>query len=272
MGKRQVVIFGLAVLAAVAAGADRVLLTNGEVFEEVIAESADDQRVTIRMASGSLRLPRSMVLRIDRQESGLGRYLERRRQLERDADASAEAWLELAYTAQALELAYGVREAALRAAEIDPHLQGLAPIMRRLGRVLDPDAGLWVPYRAPSPPPAPAPPSAPRSEARAHESEVERHLARAVEALAVAERQRTAVAEPPLRPSRSEPPPLPVVVVAGWAAPWVAAPSPGSPQPPAPSAPSSALLYEELVRRQPGSLLPFPRPYRGAPPVRRSGN
>lgn len=123
--------------------ADDVYLTNGRVFEGVIAEETETQ-VRIRMAGGVVAIPRGQVLRLEKGESPLAEYLRRKESLERAPDAGAAGWLELARWARAQKLE--PREAALRAARIDPRLPGLAPLLLDLGYVLDEELGRWVPY------------------------------------------------------------------------------------------------------------------------------
>lgn len=133
----------LLLLAPAAALADDVFLTNGRVFEGVIAEETETQ-VRIRMAGGVLAIPRGQVLRVEKGESALAEYLRRKEALERDPDAGAEGWLALARWARSQKLE--PREAALRAARLDPRLPGLSPVLRDLGYVFDQELASWVPY------------------------------------------------------------------------------------------------------------------------------
>lgn len=140
----------LAVAAALAlglglgapAGADDVHLANGKVFEGVVARAVGDQ-VEIRLAHGTLRLPSSQVLRIDVEATPLETWLSRRRALADDPGTSAADWLELALWARSQAIASGVREAARRAAALDPELPGLARLMSELGYARDP-GGPWL--------------------------------------------------------------------------------------------------------------------------------
>jgi hypothetical protein len=120
-----------------------VHLTNGRSFEDVLAEEVDSQ-VYIRMPGGELRLPKSQVERVEKGDSSFAEYLRRKGSLRRGADA--RGWLALAEWARARGLQHGTREAALRAAEVDPKLQGLGPILRSLGYVLDEEQDRWIPY------------------------------------------------------------------------------------------------------------------------------
>jgi DNA-binding transcriptional ArsR family regulator len=133
----------LLLIAPLRLAADDVYLTNGKTFEGVIAEVSETS-VRIRMPGGEISLPRSQVLRVEKQDSGFAEYLRRKQAL--GAGAPAAAWLDLARWARANELEQGAREAALRAAEIDPSLPGLGKVLRGMGYVLDEQAGRWMPY------------------------------------------------------------------------------------------------------------------------------
>ena len=135
----------LALLFHAPASADTVYLANGRTFEGVIAEVGDSE-VKIRMEGGSLSLPRSHVARVESSESDLAAYLRRKDALRRDKDTDAADWLALARWARSEGLAHGVREAALIAADLDPHLEGLASVLRGHGYVLDEQLDRWVPY------------------------------------------------------------------------------------------------------------------------------
>ena len=138
--------FGPAVLFAlspVGAAADDVFLKNGKSFRDVIA-TEDGAQVRLEMPGGELAISRTQVLRIERGTSPYGEYLARKSALGKAP--SAEAWLGLALWAQGQGLDSGVREASLKAAKLDPGLQGLPPLMRRLDYVLEGDLGRWIPY------------------------------------------------------------------------------------------------------------------------------
>jgi len=124
--------------------ADTVYLTNGRSFEGVIAE-VGDTAVKIQMPGGSLSLPRSHVLRVEKADSGFAEYLQRKAALKR-AGAGAEEWLKLARWAKSEELEQAAREAALAAADRDPRLEGLAPLLRSYGYVLDTQLERWILY------------------------------------------------------------------------------------------------------------------------------
>jgi len=133
----------LALAAAAPALADNVYLTNGKSFEGVVAK-VDDAHVRIQMPGGEIRLPRTSVERVEQGDSAFATYLERKQALGKHG--SAAEWLDLARWASANGLDQGAREAALKAASIDPHLAGLAPILRAQGYVYDRDLERYIPY------------------------------------------------------------------------------------------------------------------------------
>jgi len=133
----------LALAAAAPALADNVYLTNGKSFEGVVAK-VDDVHVRIQMPGGEIRIPRTSVERVEQGDSALATYLERKQELGKHG--SAAEWLELARWASANGLDQGARESALKAAQLDPHLAGLGPILRAQGYVFDRDLGRYIPY------------------------------------------------------------------------------------------------------------------------------
>jgi hypothetical protein len=135
----------LILLAAVPVFADDVYLTNGRKFEGVVAETTDSQ-VRIQMQGGILSLPRSQVLRVETGDTSLAGYLRRRQALKKNPAASASDWLELARWARGQGLGQATREAALAAAVLEPKLEGLGPILRGYGYVLDEQLDRWIPY------------------------------------------------------------------------------------------------------------------------------
>jgi hypothetical protein len=135
----------LVALSAVPVFADDVYLANGRKFEGVIAETTDSE-VRIQMQGGVLSLPLTQVARVEKGESSLAEYLRRKEALQRDPRALASHWLDLARWAQTQKLQHGTREAALRAAELDPRLSGLSPILRGVGYVYDDQLDRWIPY------------------------------------------------------------------------------------------------------------------------------
>jgi len=134
-------LFGLLPMAP--AWADTVYLANGRTFENVIAETTETE-VKIRMPGGSLSLPRSHVLRVEASDSNFAEYMRRKEAIRRSA--SAADWLALAQWAKRQGLEQGAREAALAAASLDPRIEGLAPLMRSHGFVLDAQLDRWIPY------------------------------------------------------------------------------------------------------------------------------
>lgn len=123
--------------------ADDVYLTNGRVFEDVVAKVSESS-VTIRLPYGEMRLPKSRVLRIETGGSSLQTYLERKSALEAQASPKASDWLALARWSEANDLPHGLREAALMAALLEPDLDGLSPVMHRLDYRHEPDINRWV--------------------------------------------------------------------------------------------------------------------------------
>ena len=133
-------------LAAVPAFADDVYLTNGRVFEGVVAEATESQ-VRIHMQGGTLSLPKSQVLRVEAGDSSLAGYLQRKEGLRKDPAAQASDWLELALWARGKGLDQAARESALAAAVLEPHLEGLTAVLRGYGYVLDEQLDRWIPYQ-----------------------------------------------------------------------------------------------------------------------------
>jgi hypothetical protein len=123
--------------------ADDVYLVHGEVFKGVVAEETDTQ-VRIRMAGGEVRLARTQVVKVVASRSPYQLYLLQRAALEADSAAPARAWLDLARLAFDQGLRGPAREAALAAARLDPDLEGLGAMLRRLDYVRDPESGEWL--------------------------------------------------------------------------------------------------------------------------------
>jgi len=142
---RLLAVLLLALLFRAPGFADTVYLANGRSFEGVIADVSDNA-VRIQMPGGSLSLPRDHVLRVEKSESDFAEYMRRKATLRRGGAATAEDWLGLARWAKAQGLEQGAREAALLAADLDPHLSGLAPLLRGQGYVLDEQLDRWLPY------------------------------------------------------------------------------------------------------------------------------
>ncbi|MFP3940156.1 MAG: hypothetical protein ACLF0P_07610 [Thermoanaerobaculia bacterium] len=132
----------LGLTAAPAAFADDVYLTNGQVFEGVVARH-DGDKVRIRLAhGGEMGLPASWVERVEEAETPYQAYLERRGAL--GPDATAGDWLELAVWARSRGLDDAARKAALRAAALDPELEGLGAVLRPAGYVFVEEAEAWL--------------------------------------------------------------------------------------------------------------------------------
>ncbi len=259
----------LLLIAALAASsaADTVYLVNGNRFEEVIAVR-DGGSVRIRMPHGEIVLPGKVVERVERSRSVWQEYGERESAL-LGASPGAGEWLELARWADDSGYELGMRQALLRAAEMAPALDGLTPLMARIGHILDPDSGRWLSeaeymrrrgyrqwgeqwlardeyderMRV-------------REEAqkRRREDARQERIARAIEALVVAELSRAAEPEPEAEPAEPRGP-----VVAVYANSYIPFLAPaGGPLPP-PSGTQAS--FEDLAKRQPGSLFPV-RPRR----------
>ncbi|MEM7482511.1 MAG: hypothetical protein AAF481_15150 [Acidobacteriota bacterium] len=123
--------------------ADDVYLTNGRVFEDVVAERRGGEVAIALSYGGEIVLPESKILRIEDGRASFQDYRDRERALLRHREASAADWLELALWARDQEYAPGVRRAAVRASRHDPDLPGLRPILSELGMVRAED-GDWV--------------------------------------------------------------------------------------------------------------------------------
>lgn len=136
-----VLLFG----AASPASADDVHLANGQVFEDVIARRVGDQ-VRIRMTHGEMAVPASWVVAIEESDTVLAEYLQRKTALDPASGSGARAgdWLELARWARSHGFSEGAREAGLRAAALDPRLDGLAPILQAAGFTFDEETGSWL--------------------------------------------------------------------------------------------------------------------------------
>jgi hypothetical protein len=134
----------LLVLVAASSAADVVHLLNGRSIEGIVLEESADQ-VRIRLAFGEIGLPRSSILQIERGRSALAEFLERREAL-MTSGQSATTWLALARWADDHGLDHSCREATLRAAQLDPGLEGLRPLMQRFGYAFDQELAIWLPY------------------------------------------------------------------------------------------------------------------------------
>jgi hypothetical protein len=145
MRTRSLPLLLLLSLGAAPVLADDVYLVNGRKFEGVVAETAGSQ-VRIRMQGGTLSLPKDQVLRVDEGDSSLAEYLRRKDLLRKNPSTRAADWLELSRWAHAKELDQAARESALAAAVLDPRLEGLSPVLRGYGYVLDSQLDRWIPY------------------------------------------------------------------------------------------------------------------------------
>lgn len=145
MRTRSLPLLLLLPLIVAPAFADDVYLVNGRKFEGVIAETTDTQ-VRIRMQGGTLSLPKEQVLRVDQGDSNLAEYLRRKDLLKKSPTTRAADWLELSRWAHDRDLDQSARESALAAAALDPRLEGLGPVLRGYGYVLDPQLDRWIPY------------------------------------------------------------------------------------------------------------------------------
>lgn len=121
---------------------DDVYLTNGGVFEGVVAELSETH-VSVELPYGRLKLPRSRVERVVKAESPLETFRQRRSELLLDPTSSAESWLELAQWASINELEHDARDTALLVARLDPDIEGLPPLLSAHGFVRDESLG-WV--------------------------------------------------------------------------------------------------------------------------------
>jgi hypothetical protein len=143
----------LAILLGVLPGApllgDDVYLKNGRSFENVVAEVGDEQ-VRVHMPGGVVSLPRSSVDRVEKSDSSFAEYSRRKQDLESRARGprppSAAEWLELARWSRLNNLPQAAREAALKAAVINPRETGLAGLLRGFGYVYEESLDRWIPY------------------------------------------------------------------------------------------------------------------------------
>ncbi|HXO30607.1 MAG TPA: hypothetical protein VOA80_24915 [Thermoanaerobaculia bacterium] len=143
----------MAILLGVLPGApllgDDVYLKNGRSFENVVAEVGDEQ-VRVHMPGGVVSLPRSAVDRVEKSDSSFAEYSRRKQDLESRARGprppGAGDWLELARWARLNNLPQAAREAALKAAVINPREAGLAGLLRGFGYVYEESLDRWIPY------------------------------------------------------------------------------------------------------------------------------
>jgi len=133
------------ILAAAPVVADDVYLKNGRVFEDVVAE-VGAETVRIQLAFGEMGVPLAAVDRVEHGASSLAAFRERRDALRADPAAEAADWVDLARWAARRDQSHGAREAALVAAELDPRVEGLDELMRRIDYVFEPQVGRWVSF------------------------------------------------------------------------------------------------------------------------------
>jgi len=122
--------------------ADDVHMKNGQSFKDIIAFEEGDG-VRIQLAFGEITVPRSSVARIVRGSSTVDEYLTRGSELQRRG-AGADEWLALARGAASEGVDHGAREAGLKAAKLDPALEGLAPLLRSLGYSFSEQRQEWL--------------------------------------------------------------------------------------------------------------------------------
>jgi hypothetical protein len=252
-----------AALAAPAA-ADTVYLVNGNMFEEVIAERVDGE-VRIRMSHGEIVLPETIVARVEHSRSIWQEYDEREEALG-EVSSTAREWLDLALWADEAGYERGMRQALLRAAGLDAALDGLAPLMGRIGHILDSESGEWLAeavymrrrgYRLWGNEWLPRKQYEARfqahqqAEKRRREDDRQERIARAIEALVVAELSRAAEPDP-----EPEPKPVetrgPLAVYPGGYFPFLVPPAGAAPLVAGPQ----QVTLEDVANRQPGSLFP----------------
>lgn len=285
------ILLSVALLAALPAVADTVHLENGNSFEGVVTELSDS-RVVIRLAFGQLELSRASVARVERASSDQQEYFRRADALAADPEATGGEWLALSQWARRRGLVHSASEAAKTAATLAPALPELAATMRGLGYVLDEELDAWVPqadfmrrrgFRFEEGQWITREESLARARAREEERRERRaeardeRLARAVEMLALS--QLESARDEPAEAVRELPAsgfpvaafPGPIVLRGGFFSPRHAPAPPAVPpsadprfrQDPFRRPPPS--VTEQLLRRQPGSLIPLlpPRHHQG---------
>ena len=267
------------VLLPAVAGADRIHLENGKSFDDVIVLERTADRIHFRLASGEMSLPSSWVTGVERERGALEQYLERKEAIAADPEATAETWLRLARWARARDVEHGFREALLMAGELEPGLEGLAPLMASIDYHYRAEEGAWFQGRPAAASPSRARASTgperkgdgtsdPRPFETSAEQDVAQGLTRALERLAEAELERTrarsADPEPPRRRTATFGTMVyPIVAVpagfttTGWVFPGVPLRGPDSdPNDPVIRKPLNPQA-RALLARPPGSLLPL---------------
>lgn len=140
---RRMLIAGLCAIVPQLLTADVVHLANGRSLEGVILEESSTQ-VLLRLPFGEIGLPQTSIVRLERSESSLQEFLDRRATLESTASGAGD-WLELALWADRQELDHSARQAVLVAARLDPGLPGLAPLMTAMGFAYEENLAVWLP-------------------------------------------------------------------------------------------------------------------------------
>lgn len=144
--KRSVQIgLALSLLFAAPSLADTVYLTNGNSFENVIAQRTA-QGVRIVLPYGDLTLPANRVARIVAAESPLAKFLTRFNAFDLASNTRTADWVQLGTWALNHDLTASAIKAALRAAALSPKDPGVVTLMRRLDYRYDPELARWVPY------------------------------------------------------------------------------------------------------------------------------
>lgn len=261
----------LAFLPAMAR-ADRIHLENGNVFDDVVLVSETPVKVRFLVGSGEMSLPASWIERIERAPGALEEYLLRSRDLAEQEQPQAEQYLALARWARLQGLRHAFRDSLLTAAELEPDLEGLPPLMASVDYTLDSAGGFWAPK--PRPAVRAEVGHEPRNSVEDHGSasqstgqprpdvEIAAGLTRAIETLAQAELERSR-APRPSRTARVERHVYPLVRTAafsfvsnGWVFPGVPLRGPDSdPSNPVIRKPANPAA-RALLARPPGSLLP----------------
>jgi len=132
--------------------ADRVVLANGRVFDDVVAQQEQDGTVSIDVGGGRLTLAGGEVRSVESAPSTASDYRRRAGTLRATVPARgsesglAADWVSLARWAHEHGYAFGAREAALEAAALDPSLPELASLMTAIGFARDAATGEWLPY------------------------------------------------------------------------------------------------------------------------------
>ena len=258
-----------------AAWADRIHLQNGNVFDDVVLVSRTEAQVRFLVGPGEMSIPSSWIARIERGPGALEEYLRRSRELAAREQPTAEGYVSLARWARLQGLGHGFRESLLAAAELEPNLEGLAPLMAGIGYDFDSTRSAWLPERSARPQPEHREARAPASDAGGFEggdggrqaepsapnAEIAAGLTRAIETLAEAELERSRRPSA-FRSARTVRHVYPQAVTAfplvssGWV-------FPGVPLRSADSDPNDPIIRKPanpyaraLLARPPGSLLP----------------